>query len=53
MKKMKEIVVLSNANIVRNANGFLSERNLDDVENIEWIGNSKKRLPQNKFKMTY
>lgn len=37
MKKLKEIVDLLNENIVHNANGLLSERNPEDVKNMEWI----------------
>ena len=53
VKKLKEIADLLNANIVHNANGLSSERNPEDVENIEWIAGDKKRLLHKKFKMTY
>ena len=41
----------SNANLVKNADGLLSKRSADT--DVEWIGPEKKRLPENRYKMSY
>ena len=51
VKMFKKIIDMSNANLIKNTNGLLSKKNVD--VNVEWVGKSKKRLPQNKYKMTY
>ena len=53
VKKLKEITDLSNANFVHNVNGLLSKRKPSDEENIEWIGSTKTRFSENKFKTMY
>ena len=52
-QKMTEAVarMLSNANLVKNADGLLSKRSSDS--DIECIGPNKKRLPENGYKMSY
>ena len=42
---------MSNANLVKNADGLLSK--FDPSVSVEWIGKNKTRLPQNKYKMSY
>ena len=51
VKMVKKIVHMSNANLVKNADGLLSK--FDWGVSIEWIGKNKTCLPQNKYKMTY
>lgn len=53
IKKLKEITDLTNANLVRNANGLLWKRKPSDKENIEWIGSTEKGFSENKIKMMY
>ena len=48
LKKMTE---LSNANLVKNVDGLLSTRSADT--DIEWIGPEKKKLPENRYKISY
>lgn len=50
VKMVKKIVHMSNANLVKNADGLLSK--FDWGVSIEWIGKNKTCLPQNKYKMT-
>ena len=42
---------LSNANLVKNADGLLYKRSADT--DIERVGPEKKRLPENRYKMSY
>ena len=51
VKMHKKIADLFNANLIKNADGLLSRKSVDFE--VEWIGTSKQRLPQNKYKMSY
>ena len=51
VKMLRKITDLSNSNLIRNANGLLSKK-LPDAD-VEWVGKLKKRLPDNKYKMSY
>ena len=51
VKLLRKITDLSNSNLIRNANGLLSMKSPD--VNVEWVGKMKKRLPDNKCKMSY
>ena len=51
VKMFKKIIDMSNVNLIKNADDLLSKKNVD--VNVEWAGKSKKRLPQNKYKMSY
>ena len=51
LKMLKKIVDISNSSIVKNADGLLSKRP-PEME-MEWIGKSKIRLPNNKYKVSY
>ena len=51
VKMLKKVVDLSNANIVKNADGLLAKRTVE--QEVEWIGKDKKRLPDNHYKMSY
>ena len=44
------MVQISNTNIVKNADGLISKKP-SDID-VEWIGRTKKRVPENKFKVT-
>ena len=52
-EKMTQAVVkmLKNANIVKNADGLLAKRTVE--QEVEWIGKDKKRLPDNCYNMSY
>ena len=51
VKMLKKISDLSNATLIKNANGlFFKKMNNSEVE---WVGKTKQRLPQNKYKMSY
>ena len=43
---------LSNSNPIRSANGLLSKKRTSD-NSIGWIGRTKNRLLDNKFKISY
>ena len=51
VKMLKKVVDLSNANIVKNVDGLLAKRTVE--QEVEWIGKHKKRLPDNRYKMSY
>ena len=51
VKMLKKIIDISNANLVNNANWLLSKRNVN--EEVEWVGKDKKRLPDNRYKLSY
>ena len=51
VKMLKKVVDLSNANFVKNADGLLAKRTVE--QEVEWIGKDKKRLPDNHYKMSY
>ena len=53
VKMLKKITDLSNSNLLRDANGLLSKKRTSDNNSIESIGKTKKRLPNNKFKVSY
>ena len=42
---------ISNVNLVEKTDGLFSTKNVNDE--IEWIGKDKKRLPDNRYKMSY
>lgn len=42
---------MSNVNLVKNADSLVSKKNVD-IE-VEWVGKDKKRLPNNRYKMSY
>ena len=44
---------LSNSNPIRSANGLLSKKRTSDNNSIGWIGRTKNRLSDNKFKISY
>ena len=51
VKMLKKISDLSNCNIIKNANVLLLSKNVDF--DVEWVGKTKQRLPQIKYKMFY
>ena len=51
VKMLKKIIDISNANLVKNADWVLSNRNVN--EEVEWVGKDKKRLPDNRYKLSY
>ena len=50
-KMHNKIVDISNANLVKNANGLFLKKNVD-VE-VECVGKNKRRLPDNRYKMSF
>ena len=51
VKVLKKVVDLSNLNVIKNTNGLLAKRTVE--HEVEWIGKDKKRLPDNRYKMSY
>ena len=45
VKMLKKIIDISNSNLIKNADGLLSTRSVD--EEVEWVGKDKRRLPEN------
>ena len=50
-KVLKKVVDLSNANIIKNADGLLSKRSAE--QDVEWVGEAGKRVPENCYKLSY
>ena len=51
VKMLKKITEISNSDLIKNADGLLSKRNVD--EDVEWISDDKKRLPEGRYKMLF
>ena len=51
VKMLKKFIDISNSNLIKNVNSLLSTQNVD--EEVEWIGKGKKRLAENRYKMSY
>ena len=51
VKILKKIIDISNANLVKNADGLLSKLNVN--EEVECVGKDKKCLPDGRYKMYY
>ena len=51
LKMLKKVSDLFNANLIKNADGFLSKRSVE--EDVEWVGETGKRLPENCYKLSY
>ena len=48
---LKRIAIVSNVNLVENADGLLSRRQ-KDIE-VDWVEKTKTRVPSEKFKTSY
>ena len=51
LKMLKKVIELSNANLVKNADGLIAKKSVQ--QDVEWIGADKKKLPDNHCKMSY
>ena len=51
LKVLKKVVDLSNTNIIKNAERLLSKRSVE--QNVEWVGETGKRAPENRYKLLY
>ena len=51
LKVLKKIVVLSNSNLLKNADGLLATKPLD--QDVQWVGDMGKRIPENRFALSY
>ena len=51
LKVLKKVVDLSNANIIKNADRLLSKRSVEN--DIEWMEEISKRVPENRYKLSY
>ena len=48
---LKKIIDISNANLIKNADGLLSKLSVN--EEVEWVSKDKKRLPDGIYKISY
>ena len=56
IKMLKKMINVSNANLVKNADGLLSKKKKKKKkvnDDVEWISKEKKHLPDNRYKMSY
>ena len=51
VKMLKKVLDLFNANLIKNADGLLSKRSVE--QDVEWVGETGKRLPDNCYKLSY
>ena len=51
LKLLKKVVDMSNSNIIKNTNGFLATRPAN--QNIKWVGKTRKRVPENRYSLSY
>ena len=51
LKVLKKVVDLSNANIIKNADRLLSKGSVEN--DIEWVEETSKRVPENRYKLSY
>ena len=51
LKMLKKAIELSNANLIKNADGLLAKKSVE--WKVEWVGANKKRFPDNRYKMSY
>ena len=51
LKFLKKVVNMSNSNIIKNANELLATRPTN--QNIEWVGKTGKRVPENRYALSY
>ena len=51
VKMLKKVVDLSNGNIVKNADGLLAKRTVE--QQVEWARKNRKKLPDNCYKTSY
>ena len=51
VRMIQKITDLSNLNLIKNADGLLLCKSTN--VNVEWVRQTKQRLPPNKYKMSY
>ena len=51
LKMLKKVIELSNDNLVKIAEGLIAKKSVE--QDVEWIGADKKRLPNNRCKISY
>ena len=51
VKMLKKVVDLSNSNLIKNTDGLLPKRTVEHED--EWIRKEKKRVPDNRYNMSY
>lgn len=51
VKMLKNIIDISNVNLVKNSDGLLSKRTVN--EEVKWVGKDKKRFSEGRYKMSY
>ena len=51
LRVLRKVVDLSNSNLVKNADGLLATRPIS--KNIEWVGESRQRVPENLYALSY
>lgn len=50
LNALKKVADLSDANI-KNVDGLMSKKSVD--QDVEWVGEKGKRVPENPYKMSY
>ena len=51
VRMLQKITDLSNSNLTKNADDLLSRKSTN--VDVEWVGQTKQKLPPNKYKMSY
>ena len=48
---LKKVIDFSNAKIIKNTDGLLAKKTVQ--QDVDWVRKDKKRLPDNRYKMSY
>ena len=51
LKVLKKMVDLSNSNLLKNADGLLATKPMD--QDVLWVGDTEKRVQENRFALSY
>ena len=51
LKMLKRVIELSNGNLVKNTDELIAKKSIEQDD--EWIGADRKRLPNNRYKISY
>ena len=51
VRMLQKITDLSNSNLTKNVDDLLSRKSTN--VDVEWVGQTKQKLPPNKYKMSY
>ena len=51
LKVLKKVIELSSANIIKNADGLMATKRIN--QDVEWVGETGKHVPENRYTLSY